>query len=289
MRRPKKLRSYDGTRIAYRIWGKPTDATALICFSGIACDEVYWVPLARDLSQERLVITWDYPYHGDSSKAGDPDEITISALARHADEVRKAASVEQAALTGHSMGVQVMLDYYRLFGERVAGMISIAGPYQHTVGHLYGTNVGHGILTLLLTTATVQPAMAQILWRLAVTPQFADPLGRVGGLIGRAPAEVMSRYFNHLATIDLVPLLKMFKAGQEHSAADMLEKIDVPVLILHGTHDVMTPLALAEEMGRKIPAAELVAVEGGAHTLPAEDPVLIASEMRRFLGKRVDK
>lgn len=288
MRKASRFRSFDGSRIAFRTYGHPTDRATLVCFSGIACDEVYWTELAPRLSTERQVITWDYPYHGESGSAGDPSEIRVESLAKHGDSLMNHLGVESAALVGHSMGVQVMLEAYRLYPEEVRAMISVAGPYGQVVGHLYGTPIGFYLMTAIDVLVKTQPALARTLWKLAVTPQIADPVARLAGLVGPAPTETMERYFRHLATLELEPLIAMFKAGQEHSAGDLLDRIKIPVLIIHGTLDVMTPMSLAEEMHRRIPGSELVAVEGGAHTLPAEDHDLIYREVRRFLHKRVD-
>lgn len=280
--------SFDGTRIAYRKWGEPTKLGPLIFCSGIACDEVYWSYLAPALGSERQVVTWDYPYHGGSGPAGDLGELSIASMSRHAHQLALHLDIETAIFAGHSMGVQIVLEHYRLHPETVAGMILIAGPYQNTVGHLYGTGVGQHILSLLELGSRLQPGLAQTLWALAVNPTVADPIGRAGGLIGRAPARLMQHYFHHLASIELAPLLQMFRQGQEHSADDLLDSVDVPVLLLHGDSDVMTPLSLAEEMARRMPQAELVAIEGGAHTLPIEDPPLIEREIRRFLAHKID-
>jgi pimeloyl-ACP methyl ester carboxylesterase len=257
--------------------------------SGIACDEVYWTELAPALASERQVITWDYPHHGESGPAGDPSEIKVESLAKHWRALMDHLAIDSAALIGHSMGVQVMFECYRSFEERVRAMISVAGPYGQVVGHLYGTPVGLYLMTAIDALVKTQPALAQVLWKLAVTPALADPIARLAGLVGPAPTETMARYFRHLAGLELEPLIAMFKAGHDHSAADLLDKIKVPVLILHGTHDVMTPMSLAEEMHRRIRGSELVAVEGGAHTLPAEDHDLIYREVRRFLHKKADK
>lgn len=280
--------SFDGTELAFRVWGSDSDLTPLLCCSGIACDELYWTLLAPALAPERQVITWDYPYHGDSGPAGDREEITVPSLARHAQSVMDKMGIDRAALTGHSMGVQVALDVYRQFPERVVGLALIAGPYQHTVGHLYGTAIGELVLTLMEIGTKIQPSISQAIWNLLVTPEIADPVGRLGGLIGPAPPQLMERYFRHLATLELGPLIEMFRYGQMHSADDLLEKIEVPVLLLHGTRDVMTPIALAEEMADRIPDAELVAVEDGAHTLPIEDADLVNQEVRRFLMRKCD-
>jgi 3-oxoadipate enol-lactonase len=285
---PGKFRSFDGTRLAYRVWGQDTELTPVVCCSGIACDDLYWTFLAPELSKERKVLTWDYPWHGDSGPPGDRSEISVASLAHHADALLEHLSFPPAAFVGHSMGVQVILEFWHLYRDDVAALIPIAGPFARTVGSLYGTGIGRYLLKLLETGAKLQPDLTALLWRTAFQSSIADPIGRLGGLIGHVPAKQMERYFDHLRQLDPVGLLEMFGMGQAHSAEDYLDEIDVPVLILHGNADVMSPFILAQEMAQRIPDAELVGVEGGAHTLPLEDPEMINSTVRRFLKARVD-
>lgn len=285
-KRSETFSSFDETSIAFRRWGSPTSKLAVVFCSGIACDDVYWQDLAPAVAQDRLAITWDYPIHGDSGPPGDPQEITVTSLARHALALMDHEGIEQAILIGHSMGVQVMFETYRQAPERVMGMVPIAGPFANTVGDLYGTNLGHYLLAFSEAAARLNPGLAQLVWKAASVPSIADRIGRATGLIGRAPRESMKRYFQHVANLDAVTLLAMFRSGQEHTAEDLLEQIDVPVLIMHGTKDVMSTFDQALKMAEMIPGAELVAVEGGAHTLPVEDPELIAREVKRFLLTR---
>ena len=260
----------------------------MVCCSGIACDDLHWTHLAPYLALGRQVVTWDYPYHGQSSAAGDSDEITIPSLARHALALMDDLGISEAVLAGHSMGVQVALETMRLSPGRVRALVSIAGPYAKTVGGLYGTTAGAYLLSLLESAVRASPEKFAAFWRFITDGRVADPIGRLSGLIGHAPAAEMSLYFEHLKKLDPARLLEMFRAGQEHSAEDMLDSIRVPVLIIHGTADVMTPFALADEMARRIPGAQLVKINGGAHTLPIEDPALINSEVEHFLNEEVD-
>lgn len=288
MRSESRFKSFDGTEIAYRAYGSDGEVPLLLC-SGIACDEVYWTPIAPELDGERLVVTWDYPHHGDSSPAGDPEQISIESLARHATSLMDHLGIDQAAVGGHSMGVQVALETYRARPDAVLGLIAIAGPYGHTVGHLYGTNIGHHLLAALERLGRSNPSLLGAVWRAMVNPALADPIGRAGGLIGEAPRAYMQRYFTHLMRSDPVAFMAMFRAGHDHDASDLLPQIAAPVLVLHGTVDVMTPFALAERMCGALPDCDLVAIPGGAHTLPVEDPDLIVFETRRFLHQRVDQ
>ena len=288
MRVEGKFRSFDGTSIAYRTYGEP-GATPLVFCSGIACDEVYWTPIAPEIEGDRQVITWDYPHHGDSEPAQDPTEIRVDSLSRHAEALTQHLGIDSAAFAGHSMGVQVALDVYRRSPRLVKGLIAIAGPYAHTVGHLYGTGIGLLMLAGFERIGRFSPALLGSIWRAAVDPRFADPLGRAGGLIGHAPSIYMRRYFEHLGRSDPMALIAMFRAGHSHDASSVLPSIKAPMLILHGTADVMTPLSLARKMCEAVPDCELIAIDGGAHTLPVEDPDMIVFEVRRFLQLRVDQ
>lgn len=97
----------------------------------------------------------------------------------------------------------------------------------------------------------------------------------------------MTGYFDHVSRTDPLIAAKMIRGMHSHSAEDVLEKIDVPVLICHGTADPSTPYRVAEEMNERIPRARLVPFEGGSHTLPIEYPDEIAAAVRPFLADAV--
>ncbi|MEO7803324.1 MAG: alpha/beta hydrolase, partial [Actinomycetota bacterium] len=66
MRTDHHVVSFDETSIGYSKWGQPTKNMAVVFCSGIACDDIYWSYLAPELARDRLVLTWDYPFHGRS-------------------------------------------------------------------------------------------------------------------------------------------------------------------------------------------------------------------------------
>jgi pimeloyl-ACP methyl ester carboxylesterase len=93
----------------------------------------------------------------------------------------------------------------------------------------------------------------------------------------------MRGYFDHVSMTDPLIAAKMIRGMHAHSAEDVLEKIDVPVLICHGTTDPFTPLGVAKEMEERIAGARIVVYEDGSHTLPIEYPKEIVAEMQPFL------
>ena len=63
------------------------------------------------------------------------------------------------------------------------------------------------------------------------------------------------------------------------------EAIEAPTLVLHGSDDHAVRVAVAEDLARRLPHAELVVVEGGSHMLPVTHPDLVASRVHSWMAK----
>ncbi len=63
---------------------------------------------------------------------------------------------------------------------------------------------------------------------------------------------------------------------------DDLRKISAPTLIAIGRYD-LTPVATAEEMGRRIPTSRVVVFEDSGHFMYLEEPEKFLTEVRSFL------
>jgi pimeloyl-ACP methyl ester carboxylesterase/predicted glycosyltransferase len=68
-----------------------------------------------------------------------------------------------------------------------------------------------------------------------------------------------------------------------HTLAEILPRVQVPTLILHGTDDHVRPFALAERTHAAIKGSRLVALEGSGHGPQLRDPVRINRLLRDFL------
>ncbi|MFI4928393.1 MAG: alpha/beta fold hydrolase, partial [Burkholderiales bacterium] len=56
----------------------------------------------------------------------------------------------------------------------------------------------------------------------------------------------------------------------------------IPTLVIHGTLDVITPLANAEKLASTIPAATLVKLEGAGHVPTITRAAAVAEAIERF-------
>jgi pimeloyl-ACP methyl ester carboxylesterase len=61
-------------------------------------------------------------------------------------------------------------------------------------------------------------------------------------------------------------------AATMHNCYSRLDRIRVPTLVVHGRHDRMIPVANAELIAERMPAAELRVLEDCGHLYPTEEP-----------------
>lgn len=65
-----------------------------------------------------------------------------------------------------------------------------------------------------------------------------------------------------------------------------LKSIQVPTLVIHGTHDVIVPPIVAEDNAAKIPQAQHLRIEGGTHLMMATHAREISGLIRQFIAQQ---
>jgi pimeloyl-ACP methyl ester carboxylesterase len=102
----------------------------------------------------------------------------------------------------------------------------------------------------------------------------------------REAAELMSR----LQKSVFVEMRRRF-AGSDNdiriSRTDMswpLEKIDAPLLVVHGTEDSIVPYQQAESLARRVPGAQLLSIRGGEHVSIFTHRAEVMARIDEFLG-----
>jgi pimeloyl-ACP methyl ester carboxylesterase len=64
-----------------------------------------------------------------------------------------------------------------------------------------------------------------------------------------------------------------------------LANVTMPVLIVWGKQDVLTPIEVAEALHREMPQSALVVLDSCGHLAPIECYDRVLAEMQRFLAK----
>ncbi|SDT04114.1 Pimeloyl-ACP methyl ester carboxylesterase [Nocardioides scoriae] len=281
------MRTFDGLRLAVTTYG-PDDAPLTVflahCWTLNQQDWHYQVrDLMREFGHDVRIVTWDHRGHGESSpvtRAG----ARIDLLARDwGDLVDALAPTGPLLLAGHSIGGMALMALAEqrpeLF-ERVVGvaLVSTSSGQLDTVtlglpdaGPLLRSQIPRVLALRSRTLSRRARRRAPIVERLLLrtflfgTPmRLADAALAVEGLISCPGATVVGYYEDCL----------------RHDRADALAVLaGIPVRVLVGSRDVLTPPSHARRLLERLPDAHLTVAPGAGHMLPLERERVVSAAL----------
>ena len=240
-------------------------------------------------------VYWDHRGHGRSERGTsrlDGGGTSIDLLGRDLKAVIDAAAPEgPLVLVGHSMGgmtVMAFADQFpRMFAERVAGVAFIgttAGKLSEVTFGLpaVGARALHRLAPVLLRTLGRRPQLAER-GRKAAADLLAAVVKRYsfGSDVDPAVARFAERMIES-TPIDVVAEFFPAFAAHEKTAA-LAGLAGVPVLVLAGEKDLVTPADHSAAIAAKVSSAELVVILEGGHLMMLEHPDLINGHLAGLL------
>lgn len=278
------LMARDGTRIGYQVRG-PADAPCVVLANGLGGTFLAFKYLYDALGEYRT-ICWDYRGLYTSGVPADPRANTVAHQVDDLLAILEAEGIDRFVLAGWSMGVQVGFETIKRHPARVAGLYAINGTYGRTFRTVMGSRLIGQTIPMLLRLVRAQAALVgRATRRVAGSDALIGAMKRVGLVSQTIDLDVFRRVAAGFQTIDWVIYSDLLARLDEHDCEDVLAAIDVPVTIVTGDKDLMTPPATAEHMHRTIPGSRLVVIRGGTHYTPVEYPAIVVDELGKLLDR----
>ncbi len=276
------LVAQDGTRIGYQASG---DGPCVVLANGLGGTYITFKHLYEALPGYRT-ICWDYRGLYSSSAPADARANTIAHQADDLIEILDREQVRDVVLVGWSMGVQVGFETIRRQRDRVRGMLAINGTYGHAFRTVMGSRLVGKIIPIILRLVKAQAALAgRVTKHVTASDAVINAMKRFGLVSDRIDMDIFRTVAAGFQTVDWAIYSDLLARLDEHDAEDVLATIDVPVSIVTGDRDLMTPPSTAEHMHREIRGSRLVVVEGGTHYTPVEYPAIVVDELGRLLDR----
>ncbi|MCA1710416.1 MAG: alpha/beta hydrolase [Actinobacteria bacterium] len=254
-----------GLRVAYRRTGA---GPPLLLLHGGMSDSREWRHQLADLADAFTVVAWDAPGCGSSDDP--PESWRLPEFADCAVALCRALQLDRLHVAGLSFGGGLALEVYR----RHAGMVrslSLLSSYAGWKGSLPPEEV-ETRLTACLSAARhpVDPTPAEVAVFLGPAPSAALVAELVALGSGTRPAAY--RVMGH--------------AFAEADLRELLPRITVPTLVVHGDADRRCPLQVGRALHAAIPSAVLVVLPGIGHQCNLEAPALVNAALQSFLQRR---
>jgi pimeloyl-ACP methyl ester carboxylesterase len=250
----------------------------IVLLHGFADNVATWNRVVPPLAVNHRVIAIDLPGFGDSTKPW-----TRPLLAGYVEVVRDVLDAEgvtgAVSLMGNSMGAVVSLLFAARHPDRADGVVLIDMPGLRTVPRIWKLAVSKPSELALRAGLRVLPdatAQASVGWcyllLAAADPRRLDPLVRQGFATPYAARERLSA----LLPLGRV-LLDELRTAQLGS---LVATVSVPVLLVFGSRDLLTPARVLRRLGR---LGGTVVLDGCGHCPQIDRPAELLGEVLPFL------
>ncbi|MDR5696490.1 MAG: alpha/beta fold hydrolase [Armatimonadota bacterium] len=242
---------------------------AVILLHGFPLSCEIWAPMREWLSETCRLVTPDLRGHGLSAKP--VGQYVMDVLADDIVALAEHLGFERFVLGGHSMGGYVAFRFAARYADRLSGLILVDTRAE--------PDTDEGKAKRLAGIEKIRREGASA---------FLD--GFVPGLLGETTKARHPALLGHVRRIALrVPdhvLAACLKGMMDRpDSRDLLPNLGIPVLIVVGEEDALTPPDSARQMARSLPDAELVVIPRAGHTPSLEAPDLTAKAIAHYLRR----
>lgn len=281
-----------------RLFGRKAPAPVTVVFShGYCLNQDSWHFQRAALRGVVRTVHWDQRSHGRSGRGvgqtKDDTPVSIDQLGQDLKTVIDAAVPEgPIVLVGHSMGgmtVMALADQYpELIRERVVA-VALVGTSSGRLGEVNfglpvaGVNAVRWVLPGVLKALGQQAALVER-GRRATADLFAGIIKRYS-FASRDVDPAIVRFAERMiegTPIDVVA--EFYPAFTEHDKTEALAYFaELPVLVLAGVGDMVTPSEHSEAIADLLPDAELVLVPDAGHLVMLEHPEVVIDRLADLL------
>ena len=248
-------------------WERRGAGFPLVLVHGLGYARWGWEPVAESLAAQFEVVLLDNRGIGESDAP--PGPYTATEMAEDVVGVLDEAGIARAHLVGTSLGGMIAQEIALTAPERIEQLVLVCT----TTGGAKAALMPDVTLRLIAEAPTLDPLVA--------LRKFVE-----NALAPGAPEELVERILAHrLRTAQpLEAWLAQAAAGQTFDAWERLPELEAPVLVLHGTEDVVVDPANADLLASRIRGARLEWFPGCGHLLFWEQPGRFVEIVGEFLA-----
>ncbi|MGA8115420.1 MAG: alpha/beta hydrolase [Actinocatenispora sp.] len=282
----------DGTLLHVAVDGAKDAGRTIVLAHGWSLSHRSWDPVVRALRlfepPERLrIVAYDQRHHGGSAR-GD-SELDLDLLGDDLHRVLDAVVPTGAfVLGGHSMGGMTIMALAARYPELIASRVSGVALVSTSAG---GPSPRPNPTLRWLTGPALDFALRHhtAVERLRRLSSPAMPVHRRAAarmLFGATTApEVVRAGTELIAATPMRTVLEFWPALESHDKTASLEPLGaVPVEIVVGSQDRLTPPRRARYLAERIDGARLTELPGHGHMLTLESPELLARTLLSLAG-----
>jgi pimeloyl-ACP methyl ester carboxylesterase len=235
----------------------------LVLLHGWTASHLEWSAVLHALSARHRVYRWDARGHG-GHPPGRDTEATVSRMARDLENLFDHYRLEDVTAVGHSMGALTLWEYIRTHGTERLARVCIVDQSPKLVTDdawrlgIYGDFDGDKSRRFL---DELREDFAEAVLRLA-----AHGLNRRARQLYEQDTRGWQKSRENLRALAPGPLIRCWQSLCDADYRDVLERMDVPVLLIFGAESNFYGPDVPNYLVQRIPRAILRVYEGSDHS-----------------------
>ncbi|MGE3262584.1 MAG: alpha/beta fold hydrolase [Bacteriovoracia bacterium] len=279
------FRTRDGVRVYYSVEGPKGAPPLLFCY-GLVCSKLQWKYQMEKFRATHRVIYMDYRGHGQSARPEDASTVTIENLARDLVTLMDELEIDSAPVLGHSLGVNIILDLYRIAPKRVKALVLANGTPKDPFETMFHHNFLQVFFPAIRKLHGFFPEALGKFWRSQGTNPINQEFIALAGFNPKyAKREDINEYLRLTSTVDLDIFMNLLGDFMKHDSTHWLHEVKVPTLVIAGQRDLITPPLNQRIFAQLVPGAEFHEVKEGSHCPQMEKPDEVNALLARFLSE----
>ena len=281
----------EGIRIAYNVNFDPrklgAEETVMVLNYGLVCSKDHWKYQIPFFQKKGLnILLHDYRFHHESSGTDDLKDCTFSNMSSDLKELIDYLGIEKAFMVGHSMGVNVCLEFAKTFPEKVSSLVLISGTVFPPQEVMFDSKLVDRVLPYVQQFSRAFPHVFEKFWATQSSNPLAEKLVYKGGFnTQKTPQEFVALYMKNMSKLPPLLIFQLMEQMKIHDIVKHLGAIKIRSLVMGGTADRVIPNYLQKLLCRNLKNAELYIVKDGGHVPQTDFPDEINRRILHFYNE----
>lgn len=282
------FKTFDGEQIFFTTNFSPDEeVTDVLVFNyGLVCSNFHWSKQLDHFDNLGYkILIHDYRGHYQSSGEQNLEAITFENISNDIYGLLEHLKIKSPIMIGHSMGVNICLEFAKKFPDIPKKLILISGTTMPLYNIMFDTNIVDQVQPLIKKLLKEYPKAFSTFWKFGGWNPLVKKLIHAGGFnMKQVSKEFIEVYLNKVGQLGPGLFFQLIDQMHFHQILAEVEVVRTPTLVIGGDKDKVIPNYLQRMLVDTLPNAQLYVVKNGSHVPQVDFPEFINERMNLFLN-----